>query len=116
MRHRDFVDRFWVKIRMEKGVRHIHTATKLPVSKEQASHLIRATFETLAEVLESGQDVFIPGFGKFTVKRFPDGSMILNPKTKERVPRRPNRMKTIRFKSSASLLDTVNGNKPPTGA
>ncbi len=114
MRHRDFVERVWVKIRMEKGVRRIHTATRLPVSKEQTGHLIRAMFETLTEVLKNGQPVLIPGFGKFTVKRFPDGSMIQHPRTKERIPRRSERMKSVRFKPSASLLDNVNDVKATT--
>lgn len=115
MRHRDFVERVWVKIRMEKGVRRIHTVTKLPVSKEQTSHLVRAIFEALTETLESGQNVMIPGFGKFTLKRYPDGSLVLHPKTRERVPRRAERMKSVRFKPSTSLLDNVNGVKVATG-
>lgn len=115
MRHRDFVERVWVKIRMEKGVRRIHTVTKLPVSKEQTRHLVRAMFETLTEILENGHTVLIPGFGKFIVKRYPDGSLILHPKTRERIPRRPERMKSVRFKPSTSLLDNVNGVKVATG-
>lgn len=116
MHHRDFVERVWVKIRMEKGVRRIYTATKLPVSKEQTSHLIRAIFETVAETLESGQSVHIPGFGKFSIKRHPDGSLIFHPQTKERIPRRPERMKAVRFRASTSLLDSVNGCKVATEA
>jgi len=108
MRHGDFIERVWVKIRMEKGVRRIHTATKLPVSKEQTGHLVRAIFETVAESLESGQSVSIPGFGKFLVRCYPDGSFIIHPRTRERVPRRPDRMKAVRFKSATALLDTVN--------
>lgn len=114
MRHRDFVERVWVKIRMEKGVRRIHTATKLPVSKEQTKHLVRAIFEELARVLASGQTVSIPGFGKFSVKRHAAGTMVYHPKTRERIPRRCDRMKSVRFKSSATLLDNVNGVKAAT--
>ncbi len=111
MRHRDFVERIWVKIRMEKEVRRIHTATKLPVSKEQTFQLVRAIFETLAETLEDGHVVHIPGFGKFSIKRHPDGTMVFHPRTRERVPRRPDRMKGVRFKPSRTLLNAVNGNK-----
>ena len=116
MRHNVFVEGVWVKIRMEKGVRRIHTATKLPVSKEQTKHLVRAIFEELAEVLVSGQTVNIPGFGKFSVKRHASGSMVCHPKTRERIPRRSDRMKSVRFKSSATLLDNVNGVKVATEA
>lgn len=108
MHHRDFVDRVWVKIRMEKGVRRIHTATRLPVSKQQTSELIKSIFETLSETLESGQIVLIPGFGKFSLKQYPKGSLVTHPKTREKVPRRPDRMRTVRFKPSSVLLNTVN--------
>lgn len=108
MNHRDFVERVWVTIRMEKGVRRIHTATKLPVSKQQTAELVKTIFTELAAVLESGQEITIPGFGKFSIKRHADGSLIYDPRQKVKVPRRPDRMKSIRFKPSSVLLTTVN--------
>lgn len=111
MRHQDFVERVWIKIRMEKGVRRIHTATKLPVSRKQTYYLIRTIFEAIAETLENGQTVHIPGFGKFTVKRHADGSFVFNPKKKVRIPRRADRMKTVKFRPSRTLLNVTNGLK-----
>lgn len=111
----DFVDRTWVKIRMEKGVRRIHTATKLPVSKDQTGELIKSVFEVVAEILEEGQTVHIPGFGKFTPKQQAPGSEIYDPRKKVKVPRRPDRMRSVRFKASKVLLDHINPTATPTG-
>ena len=107
MKKQDFVLSVWVMIRMEDASRK-----KLTLTKGQTTEVVDAVFATMAEVLERGEAIAMPCFGKFSVKQFPKGSMVYVPLTRKKIPRRPDRMRNVRFKPSKVLVNRVNRRAP----
>lgn len=54
------------------------------MTKKDAKAFIMATFECIAENMEAGHEINIPGFGKFRVKAKPE-RQARNPKTGEQM-------------------------------
>lgn len=79
-------------------------AEKGNISKKQATEDLQLVFETISEILVSGQDIAIPGFGKFYVatRKARTG---LNPRTKEKleIPE----TKAPSFSAAQALKDAV---------
>ena len=81
-------------------------AEKSGLPKNNASAVVEAFLETIKHTLESGEDVMISGFGKFTVKE-----------KKQRKGRNPatgndlmlDARRVVRFKCSNLLRDRING-------
>lgn len=80
--------------------------TLLP--RNQASQVIEQLLEIMKKTLQSGEDVMISGFGKFSVKskRERKGR---NPSTGESMMLRPR--KVVTFKSSKKLTDKLNDSR-----
>ena len=74
----------------------------------QSANLVDALFEIIKQTLESGEDVLISGFGKWSVreKRERRGR---NPQTGEPLMLAPR--KVVRFKCPSVLRDKLNGNR-----
>ncbi len=79
-------------------------ADKGNISKKQAADDLQLIFASISEILVSGQDVAIPGFGKFSVatRKARTG---LNPRTKEKleIPE----TKAPSFSAAQALKDAV---------
>lgn len=103
MRKQDLVDDIWVKIRMGNGKQ-----TRLPATKSQTTKLVAAVFNTVAEALAHGESVSLPGFGKFQIKQYPKGSEVFSPWKKTKVPRRPDRLRTVKFRPFGALVRQLN--------
>ena len=82
--------------------------SKTDIPKWRSAKLVDSVFETIKRTLESGEDVLISGFGKFSVrkKRKRRGR---NPQTGEPITLAPR--KVIIFKYSGRLKDTINGRR-----
>ncbi len=78
----------------------------LNIQKTDSSALIESLLETIKEALESGEDVMITGFGKFSVKNKGERRG-RNPKTGEDILIEPR--KVVTFSCSGKLKDRVNG-------
>ena len=75
-------------------------------SKHQSKALVETVFEMVKKSLESGDDVLISGFGKFSVrKKSPRRGR--NPATGEDLTL--DARKVVTFKSSTGLKDKLNG-------
>ncbi len=74
-------------------------------SRNQSTEVTEILLEIIKQVLESGEDVLISGFGKFQVKNKRQGRG-RNPVTNEDLILPPRRVVT--FKSSGSLRDRIN--------
>jgi integration host factor subunit alpha len=79
---------------------------QLGISKSASSHLVESLLETIRRTLESGQDVLISEFGKFTVKEKGPGQG-RNPKTGDDLTLGSRRVVT--FRCSPVLRDKING-------
>lgn len=113
MNKKDLVEDFWVRVRMNG--RSAKSRRRPHISRPQADAILNAVFQTIGEALERGEEVPIPRFGKFSIKKFEDGATVINPLTRERVARRPDQMRTIRFKPSQVMVRRVNqGEKVPS--
>ncbi len=79
-------------------------AEKGNMSKKQATDDLELIFKSIAEVLVSGQDIAIPGFGKFSVatRKARTG---LNPRTKEKL--QIPETKVPAFSAAQALKDSV---------
>ena len=73
--------------------------------KTKSSEIVETLLEIIKKSLESGEDVLIPGFGKFCVKKKKQRRG-RNPATGEDMMLRPR--KIVTFKSSGKLKDKVN--------
>ncbi len=79
------------------------------LSRKRASEIVDGLFEVLKRTLASGEDVRIPGFGKFQVKfKWPRKGR--NPQTGEMIILRSRR--TISFRASRKLREKINGGAP----
>lgn len=104
MTKQELAEEFWSAYRMLAGPR----SRRAPISRTQARAIVDTVLGTVSEVLESGEAIVIPRFGKFFVKHHPEGSMVMDIRTKMKIPRPPDRMKTVRFKPSRQLVERVN--------
>jgi integration host factor subunit alpha len=75
--------------------------------KTRSSEIVETLLEIIKSTLESGEDVLISGFGKFSVneKKARRGR---NPSTGEDMMLAPR--KVVTFKCSGKLRDKINGN------
>lgn len=80
-------------------------AGKLGVNKKDAEVILSAFTETMKEALAAGNEVFLKGFGKFMVKERNEREG-RNPRTGEALTIPAS--KSIRFKASETLKETVN--------
>ena len=79
---------------------------QLNISKTQSSALVESFLETIKETLESGEDVMISGFGKFSVQN-KNERRGRNPQTGEDIMIEPR--KVVTFTCSGRLRDQING-------
>lgn len=86
---------------------------ELGLNKREAKELVRSFFEIISEVLESGCDVKLSGFGNFVLrdKRERPGR---NPKTSEPIPITARRVVT--FRSGQKLKTGVKVHAGTSGA
>jgi nucleoid DNA-binding protein len=79
-------------------------AEKGNITKKQASEAINLIFDAVAEGLVAGDEISIPGFGKFSVvtRKARTG---LNPQTKKKI-KIPAR-KAAKFSAAKALKDSV---------
>jgi len=74
-------------------------------TKGECAHIIETLFELIKQKLESGEDVLISGFGKFSVKE-KHQRRGRNPQTGEPMMLDPR--KVVTFKCSGVLREAVN--------
>jgi DNA-binding protein HU-beta len=79
-------------------------AEKGKITKKQASETINLIFGTMADVLVAGEEIAIPGFGKFCVatRKARTG---MNPRTKKKI--KIPETKVPKFTSAKALKDSV---------
>ncbi len=77
----------------------------LNTPQTQSSAIIESFLETIKGTLESGEDVLISGFGKFSVQN-KNGRRGRNPATGENLKLEPRRV--VGFKCSGKLRDRIN--------
>ena len=87
-------------------INSIHNQFDLP--KSRSVDLVESLLEIIKSTLESGDDVLISGFGKFSVKE-KRGRRGRNPATDETMMLAPRRVVT--FKCSGKLRERINGQK-----
>ena len=80
-------------------------ADKAGLSKEDAGKAIDATFEALTGAMKSGDEVSVPGFGKFSVGRR-EAREGRNPRTGE--PVQIAASNSPKFKAAKGLKDALN--------
>lgn len=78
------------------------------IPKWRSSELVDSVFETIKRTLESGEDVLISGFGKFSVRQ-KSQRRGRNPQTGEPITLAPR--KVVTFNCSGVLKDKINGRK-----
>jgi integration host factor subunit alpha len=76
-------------------------------SQKQSSEYVELLLEIMKRTLESGEDLLISGFGKFSVKN-KKARRGRNPATNEDLMLEPRRVVT--FKCSGKLRDRINNN------
>lgn len=76
-------------------------------TKTESAQIVETLFELIKQSLESGQDVLISGFGKFSVKE-KNQRRGRNPQTGEPIILSPRRVVT--FKCSGVLREKINEN------
>ena len=78
---------------------------KTDIPKWRSAELVDSIFEAIKETLESGEDVLISGFGKFSVKEKQERTG-RNPQTGEPMMLAPR--KVVTFYCSGRLRDKIN--------
>ena len=81
---------------------------KTDIPKWRSASLVDSVFEAVKQSLESGEDVLISGFGKFSVREKSERRG-RNPQTGEPITLAPR--KVIAFYCSGVLRDRINGRK-----
>lgn len=79
-------------------------AEKAKITKKQATEDIKLIFDTMAEGLAAGQEIAIPGFGKFSVVKR-KARTGLNPQTKKKI--KIPAKKAAKFSAAKALKDSV---------
>ena len=77
-------------------------------AKAQSAKLVDSLFEVIKQTLESGEDVLISGFGKFSVRAKLERRG-RNPHTGE--PLMLSARKVVTFKCAGGLKDRLNGER-----
>jgi DNA-binding protein HU-beta len=77
---------------------------KTGISKTAAGECFNVVFDEITKALSQGEEVSLPGFGKFGVS-FRKERMGINPQTKEKITIQAR--KTPRFKAGKILKDAV---------
>lgn len=108
MTKKELVENVWVTVRMEKGIRESRTHRKLPITRTQTRVIVDTVLSNIGEALERGEEITLPRFGRFYVKVHPEGSMVMDISTGKKVPRSPDRMRTLRFKPSHTIVERIN--------
>jgi integration host factor subunit alpha len=86
-----------------------HLFLKLGVNKRDAKELVESFFEEIREVLESGEQVKLSGFGNFDLRTKSERPG-RNPKTGEDIPIKARRVVT--FRPGQKLKSRVEESKP----
>ncbi len=86
----------------------VQVVTKTGIPKWRTAELVDSVFGIIKQTLESGEDVLITGFGKFTVRK-KNERRGRNPQTGESITLLPR--KVVRFKCGTVLRDRVNGKR-----
>ena len=81
---------------------------KTNIAKSRSTELVDTVFEAVKQTLESGEDVLISGFGKFSVREKQERRG-RNPQTGEPIMLSPR--KVITFKCAGVLRDKINGKR-----
>ena len=81
-------------------------ADKHGVTEKQAREVMEALLDGIAETAARGEEVSLPGFGKFKVKDMPERSG-RNPSTGEAITIAAS--KAVKFSTGARLKEAVNG-------
>ena len=79
---------------------------KTDIPKLRSAELVDTVFELMKQTLESGEDILISGFGKFSVREKAE-KRGRNPQTGESLMLAPR--KVVTFKCAAILKDKING-------
>ena len=79
---------------------------KTDIPKSRSAELVDKVFEVIKQTLESGEDVMISGFGKFSVRQKQERRG-RNPHTSESIML--SARKVVTFKCAGILRDKVNG-------
>lgn len=82
---------------------------EIGLAQKQSVELVETMLELIKKTLESGEDLLISGFGKFSVKAKKERRG-RNPATGEDMMMRPRRVVT--FKWSGKLRKRLNGSDP----
>lgn len=75
-------------------------------TKVQSAELVETVFEVIKQTLESGEDVLISSFGKFSIRKKQERRG-RNPQTGEPIMLSPR--KIVTFKCARVLKDKING-------
>ena len=81
---------------------------QVALPKYQSTRLVKSLLEIIKQTLESGEDLLISGFGKFTVKD-KKSRKGRNPQTEERLQLDARRV--VIFKCSGVLREKINKKK-----
>jgi integration host factor subunit alpha len=82
--------------------------SKTGTPKWRSAELVDGVFEVIKETLESGEDVLISGFGKWSVKEKGERQG-KNPQTGEPIMLAPRRV--VKFKCGSALRDRIDGKR-----
>lgn len=80
---------------------------QVDLSRSDAAQVVEGVFEMIRERLEQGDDVKLPGFGNFSIRK-KNQRVGRNPKTGEEIP--ITARSVVTFKPSQILRDRVNKN------
>jgi integration host factor subunit alpha len=83
-------------------------STKTNDAKWRSAELVDAVLEVIKETLESGEDVLMSGFGKFSIRKKQERRG-RNPQTGEPIMVPPR--KVVTFKYAGVLQDKINGKR-----
>jgi integration host factor subunit alpha len=81
---------------------------KTQLHRNKSLSIVESLLETIKSTLESGEEVMISGFGKFSAKD-KNKRKGRNPQTGEDAILRPRRV--VRFKPSGVMREKINGNR-----
>jgi integration host factor subunit alpha len=80
---------------------------QIGLPRNRSSEIVETLLEIIKSTLESGEDVLVSGFGKFSVNK-KNARRGRNPSTGEDMMLAPR--KVVTFKCSGKLRDKINGN------
>ncbi len=83
-------------------------SAKIDYEKWRSAELVDTVLEVIKQTLESGEEVLLSGFGKFTIKQKQERRG-RNPHTGEVITLQPR--KVVTFKWAGALRDKINGKR-----